>query len=151
MRYALLFIMLLLYGCNTYHVSTESLVHQMAKVKKDNRTGNMPVPVILSFNPATLIVGAALTVPFLYMASTAPHITTLRRITVLDKKGREHTLPVTNRTGIKITQKSGKHTTFYLNTMQVNDSTITGQKTLYFKSSIRPIPIANISKIEVQK
>ena len=152
-KYTFLFVVLLLCGCNTYHLSTESLVKQVADVKTETRrsTRIVPVPIFTSLNPATLLLGAALTVPFFLIPANVDTLYILRNITLQDKKGREHTIPVNDRTGIKITQKSGKHTTFYLNTLKVKDSGITGQKTHFFKTYIKPIPIDSISKIEVQK
>ena len=75
----------------------------------------------------------------------------LRTITVLDKDDKAHELPVTRSMGVKITQKSGKKTTFYFNTLLLKDSTITGSKTHFFKSNIKPVKFGDIEKIELQK
>ncbi len=124
--------MLLLSGCQTYHLSTQSLLEQFAGVKGETKVTMLIVPPFVCY-------------PGIVRGND------LRKITVLDKKEHEHTFPVTRSMGIKITQKSGKHTTFYVNTLLLKDSTITGDKTHFFKSQITPIYFANISKIELQK
>ena len=75
----------------------------------------------------------------------------MRMITVLDNHEQPHTLPVKRHMGVKITQKTGKKTTFYFDTLLLKDSTITGNKTHFITSKIRPIRFADISKIELQK
>jgi len=75
----------------------------------------------------------------------------LRTITVLDKKGTKEELFVTRSTGMKITKKDAKHTTVYFDTILLTDSTLSGCKTHFFKSRIKPIKFADISKIELQK
>ena len=75
----------------------------------------------------------------------------LRTVTVLDKKGTKEELFVTRSTGMKITKKNGKHTTVYFDTILLTDSTLSGCKTHFFNSRIKPIKFADISKIELQK
>jgi hypothetical protein len=72
-------------------------------------------------------------------------------ISVLDKKEKSHTFPVTRHMGVKITQNNGKKTTFYFDTLLLQGSTITGSKTHFLTARIKPIPFANINKIELQR
>ena len=122
----------LLSSCTTYHLSTQSLLEQFAGSQKQTKV--------------TLLIAP----PFVFFPGIVDG-NSLHSITVLDKKEHEHTIPVTRSTGVKITQKSGKHTTFYFNTLLLQDSTINGSKTHFFNARIHPIKFADISKIELQK
>lgn len=122
----------LLTGCNTYHLSTESLLKQFAASQKETKVTLLILP------------------PFVFFPGIVEG-NSLRTITVLDKKEQEHIIPVTRSTGVKITQTNGKHTTFYFNTLLLKDSTINGSKTHFFTARIHPIKFADISKIELQK
>src|SRR5271156_5148597 len=113
----LIAILCLLTGCTTYHITTQSLQAQLAGTPAEKK-GNLLIPV-------DNIKGNA-----------------LRQITVLDPKGKEKVLPVNYHTGVKITRKSGKHTTFYFDTLLLTDSTISGSKTHLFNARITPIPFA---------
>ena len=127
---ALLFITLLS-SCATYHITTESLLEQFAGVSQQTKVNMLIVPPFICF-------------PGIVKGNS------LRDITVLDKNGHEHNLPVTNHTSVKITRKDGKKTTFYFDTLLLKDSTITGNKTHFIKSNIKPIYFADITGIELQ-
>lgn len=127
---ALIFVVLLS-GCATYHITTESLLEQFAGVSQQTKVNMLIAPPFVCF-------------PGVVKGNS------LREITVLDKNGREHTLPVTNHTSVKITRKEGKKTTFYFDTLLLKDSTITGNKTHFIKSNIKPIYFADITGIELQ-
>ena len=73
----------------------------------------------------------------------------LTTITCLDKKGNMRTVGVTNRTGIRITENDKSRITFYLNTVALTDSTITGSKTHFFNAPIKPVRFSDIQKIEI--
>jgi hypothetical protein len=75
----------------------------------------------------------------------------VKNIQCFDKNGTQLLLPVTNRTGIRIIKTDNSKETFYLNTITLTDSTITGDKTHFFSSHIRPIKFADISIIEILK
>jgi hypothetical protein len=75
----------------------------------------------------------------------------LTEVKVFDKDGKEQTIEVTNRTGIRITKKDSSRTTFYFNTLMVKDSFITGKKDHFMGINIKPINLNNILKIEIQK
>ena len=129
------FSVMLLNSCATYHISTESLLQQFADVRKEEKVtyflagGNR----FLIFFPA-MVQGNS-----------------LRTISVLDKDEREYPLRVTQTTGVRITGENGKKVTFYFNTLLLKDSTITGSKTHLFNAQITPIPFSQIKKIELQK
>jgi len=117
---------LILSGCATYHITTQSLRDQLAGTTMEKKS-NLLIPV-------DNIKGNSLTT-----------------VNVLDKKEQPYTLHVTQRTGVRIKQNNGKKVTFYFNTLQVTDSTITGSKTHLYNAKIKPILLRNITSIELQK
>jgi len=128
----LFFCLFLLTGCATYHLSTQSLVEQFGNSSTEKKKIVLPIfPYVFFVDPVTG--------------------NDLQTIKVLDKKGQEIVLPVTNRTGIRITKSDSSRTTFYFNTLLLKDSTITGSKTHFFNAHIKPINFKDISKIEIQK
>jgi hypothetical protein len=128
----LFFYLLLLTGCATYHLSTQSLVEQFANSSTEKKKILLPIfPYTFFVDPVTG--------------------NDLRTIKCLDKNGQEKIIEVTNRTGIRITKTDSTRTTFYFNTLLLKDSTITGSKTHFFNAHIKPINFTDISKIEIQK
>jgi hypothetical protein len=132
MKKLLLYIssLLLLTSCATYHLSTESLVQQMADTKPERKyiySPNLPF------------------IPFSVEGNS------LQQLKCIDKNGKETTIDVTNRTSVKITLTDSSHKTFYFNTLLLKDSTITGSKTHFFEMHIKPILLRDVVKIEVQK
>jgi len=119
-------------SCATYHMSAQSLLEQFANSQKEKK-------ILIFVAP-----------PFVFFPGIVDG-NSLRKITVLDKKEAPHTFPVTRHMGIRITQNSGKRTTFYFNTLLLKDSTINGSKTHFFNARIKPIRFADISKIELQR
>jgi len=121
---------LLLTSCATYHLSTESLVQQMADTRPERKyiySPNLPF------------------IPFSVEGNS------LQQLKCLDKNGKETTIDVTNRTSVKITLADSSHKTFYFNTLLLKDSTITGSKTHFFEMHIKPILLRDVVKIEVQR
>lgn len=112
-------------------MTTQSLVEQMVDTKKEEKT--------------TVVVAFPFFIPFTVNGNS------LKEIKVLDKNDKETILPVTQRTGIRITKKDGQRKTFYFNTLIVKDSTITGKKDHFMGIDIKPISLNNIEKIELQK
>lgn len=82
---------LLLTGCATYHISTDSLVQQFANTKPEKKYIYSP------------------TIPFIPFSVNG---NSLQTITVLDKNGKETVIPVTNRTSVRITRIDSSRTTF---------------------------------------
>lgn len=121
----------LLSGCATYHLSTKSLLEQFA-----NAGTEVKVNYIIAF-------------PFFYPGTVTGN--NLSVVTCLDKNEKEYNLNVTNHTGIRITQKDKSRTTFYFDTLILEDSTINGAKSHFFGMSINPINLNNIDRIELQK
>lgn len=121
---------LLLTSCATYHLSTESLVQQMADTKPERQyiySPNLPF------------------IPFSVDGNS------LHQLKCVDKNGKETTIDVTNRTSVRITLADSSHKTFYFNTLLLKDSTITGSKTHFFEMHIKPILLRDVVKIEVQR
>jgi len=120
---AMLFVILLA-GCATYQVSTTSLSEQLN--------------------------GEVVSKGYLF-ASDAVKGNDLKTIKCVNKNGHEKEIPVTHRTGIRITKVDKSKTSLYFNTIQIKDSTITGSKTHFFKAPIKPIKFSEISKIEIME
>lgn len=118
-------------SCQTYHMTTKSLIEQLADTQKEKK-----VNFIVAF-------------PFFF-----PGIVTgnsLREVKVLDKYEKEVFLTVTHHTGVRITKKDGKRKTFYFDTLIIQDSLITGKNDHFIGVSIKPINLNNIDKIELQR
>jgi hypothetical protein len=132
MKKALLYLSapLLLTGCATYHLSTESLVQQMANTQPEKKYTYLP-----SF-------------PFIPFSVDG---NSLHQLKCLDKNGKETTIDVTNRTSVRITLADSSRKTFYFNTLLFKDSTVSGSKTHFFEMHIKPIKLRDVVKIEVQK
>jgi hypothetical protein len=118
-------------GCATYHISTQSLVQQFADTQPEKKH--------------TIVVAFPFFIPFSVNGNS------LRTLTVLDKNGKETVIPVTYRTSVRITRNDSSRTTFYFNTLLIQDSTISGSKTHFFEAHIKPMKLKDIAKIEVQK
>jgi hypothetical protein len=122
---------LLLSSCATYHISTQSLIEQLADTQKEKKV--------------TVLVVFPLFFPGVVTGNS------LREVKVLDKNEKECIIPVTNRTGVRVTKKDGKRKTFYFNTLIIQDSLITGKNDHFIGVNIKPINLNNIEKIELQK
>jgi hypothetical protein len=122
----------ILSSCATYNLSNQSLLEQFAGSGTEKKTIFLIVP------------------PYIFFPGVV-NGNDLKSIKCSDKNGREQVIEITNRTGIRITTKDGKKTTFYFNTLIIRDSTITGSKTHFFNAQIKPIELNKISKIEIQK
>lgn len=127
----LLLMVIFFSSCATYYLTPQSLAEQMVNAEPEKKT--------------TILVAFPIMIPFTVKGNS------LRTIQVTDRNGNEKTLKVTNHTGIRITQKNGKRTTFYLNTLILKDSLITGKKDHFMGIDIKPININNVEKIEIQK
>ncbi|MCC6286445.1 MAG: hypothetical protein IT249_01040 [Chitinophagaceae bacterium] len=130
MRFSFLFAMAFVFitglsGCATYSVTTQSLAGQFANVGIEKKEAPF----------------------FFYKAVYGNQLTEIR---CLDKKGNEKTLPVTNHTGIRITKADNSKVTFYFDTLILQDSSITGSKSHFFKAPVK-IYFNEITKIELQK
>lgn len=131
-RHLLIFLIapVVLTGCATYHLTTESLVQQFANTQPEKKYIYTP------------------TLPFIPFSVTGNNLTS---IVCLDKNGKETTIQLSNRTSVRITKVDSSRTTFYFNTLLIKDSTISGSKTHFFNAQIRPIKLRDIARIEVQK
>jgi hypothetical protein len=121
----------LLTGCATYHLTTQSLLQQFANTQKETK------------------VNYIVALPLIFPGTVTGN--TLQEIKVLDSNGKEQFIPVTNRTSVRITKRDGKRSTFYFDTLIIQDSTITGKKDHFFGINIKPINLNSIEKIELQR
>ncbi len=112
-------------------MTTQSLIEQLADTQKEKKV--------------TVIVAFPLFFPGVVTGNS------LQQVKVLDKNEKEVVIPVTNRTGIRVTKKDGTRKTFYFNTLIIQDSLITGKNDHFIGTNIKPINLDNIEKIELQK
>src|SRR5258706_7194998 len=119
-------------SCATYHLSNQSLLEQFS----DSRT---ETKVIIFIAP-----------PYVFFPGFVKG-NDVRAIICLDQNQKENVIPVTRRTGVRITKQDGTRTTFYFDTLLLKDSTISGSKTHFFNAPIHPIRLGDIRKIEIQK
>ena len=121
----------ILSSCETYHLSTQSLLTQFADTKKETK---------LNF-----IFAYPLIFPGVVTGNN------LREIRCLDKNEQKVNINITNHTGVRITKKDGKRKTFYFDTLLVQDSVINGSESHFLGLTIKPIKLNDIEKIELQK
>jgi hypothetical protein len=129
---SLILFVIILSSCNTYHLSNQSLLEQFAGSSTEKKTIFLIIP------------------PYVFFPGVV-NGNDLKTIKCSDKNGKEKTIDITNRTGVRITKTDGTKTTFYFNTLLLRDSTITGSKTHFFNAQIKPINLGDIGKIEIQK
>ncbi|MDP1800997.1 MAG: hypothetical protein Q8L81_06580 [Bacteroidota bacterium] len=123
---------LFIISCATYHMTTESLLKQLADTQNEKKI-NVLVVFPYFFFPG-VVTGNSLT-----------------EVKVLDKNGNEGIIPVNRQTSVRITKKDGKRKTFYFDTLIIEDSTITGKNDHFIGVAIKPIKLNNIEKIELQR
>lgn len=111
----------ILSSCATYNVTTKSLVEQFAGSNQEKKG---------------------------YFSANV-NGNNLTSVKVVDNKGQEKIIDVSNRTQIRVTKVDSSRTTFYFNTLLLNDSDLVGSKTHFFNAQIKPIKIADILKIEI--
>lgn len=117
-------------GCATYHMTTQSLLEQLANTQPQKKVN--------------FIVALPLVFPGIVNGNS------LTNIKVLDKNNKECIIPVSRQTGVRITKKDGTRKTFYFDTLLIQDSMITGKKDHFLGINITPINLNNIEKIELQ-
>lgn len=126
-----LLITVIICSCTTYHLTTGSLLQQFADVHPETKTN-----LIIAF-------------PLIFPGSVTGN--SLSSIKVLDQNNKEHTIPVTNHTGVRITKKDGTRKTFYFDTLLIQDSVINGKISHFVGLDIKPIKLDDIEKIELQR
>lgn len=125
-------ISLTLAGCATYQLPPAELFNQFANSGEEVKK--------------TVIIAP----PYVYFP-TAVSGNNLRSVRVYDASGTLVTLPVTSKTSVRFTKTDGTKTTFYFDTLLLQDSAVTGSKTHFFNLPIKPIPFRDIVKVELQK
>jgi len=136
--------LMLLAGCQTYHMSRGDLLEQFANAKHEGKR-----PPSFFMQPG-LIPVATTVVMFGFFPGVAEG-TDLKEVKVYDKKGQPVIIPLTDHTGVKITKNDSSHVIFYFNTLEIKDSTITGSKTHFFEWRVTPIKLKDVARIEIQK
>jgi hypothetical protein len=118
-------------SCMTYHITTQSLLQQLANTQPEKKIN--------------ILVAFPIVFPGIVNGNS------LTEVKVLDNHEHETIIPVSRQTGVRITKKDGTRKTFYFDTLLVQDSTITGKNDHFFGVNITPINLNNIDKIELQK
>lgn len=127
----ILFVLIFLNSCATYHMSTESLLQQFVNTHHETKV--------------TYVIVLPFFIPFTMTGNN------LKQVKCKDKDGNEVLINVTNHTGIRITKKDKSRTTFYFDTLIIKDSIINGAKSHFMGISIEPINLNQIEQIELQK
>ena len=96
------FSILIISSCATYHLSTQSLLVQLAKSQPEKK-----VNFIIAF-------------PIVFPGVVTGN--SLTELKVLNKREQECVIPISRLTGVRITKKDGKRKTFYFDTLLVSIS-----------------------------
>ena len=144
-----LFAIFSLASCATYTISNEKLAEQMSSaVPKEGTFTYTYVPVGVGAGGVIGgAVGGAISAMFQFKQVMNNGIRTL---VVQDKNGHEAKITPDQRTQIRLYRKDGDYSTFYFDTMFMNDRWWGGARTHFFPSAIKPIPFSQVSKIEIQ-
>jgi len=133
--------LLLISGCETFHLTRQDFLQQFANSQKAKIDKVMLTPPYIFFNGS--VNGYDLV-----------------DIVCYDKDGQKEIVDVKPSTTIKITKYNGTKATFYLTTMHMQDSALTGSRTrggeingvvLPIITNIKPIKLKDISKIEISE
>ncbi len=131
-------------GCQTYHLSRKDLLEQFASAKHEDKKPPS------FFTPPGAIPGALSGLMYGFFPGVAEG-TDLKEVKVYDQDGHPVTIPLTDHTGVRITKTDSSHVTFYFNTLEIKDSTITGSKSHFVEWRFKPIKLKDVVRIEVQK
>ena len=118
-------------ACTTYHLSTQSLITQFANAKPESKQN--------------FVIAYPFFIPFELSGND------VHQITCYDNNERENTIDITNHTGIRIYKKDGTKKTFYLQSLYIKDSLITGKVSQIMGIKIKPINLNDVDRIEVQR
>ncbi len=118
-------------SCATYVIPLNSFQEQMSNDKIENRKE-------VKINNPLLLNNIA------YKANNIEYIK------VVDKNGNDHSLRNSPSIEMRITQKDGKKTIFYFDTVTLQNRIISGSKSRFVQSIVKDIPIDSITKIEIQ-
>uniref|UniRef100_UPI0040490737 hypothetical protein n=1 Tax=Flavobacterium sp. TaxID=239 RepID=UPI0040490737 len=124
-------IFFMLISCTTYTIPIDSFRSQMvdanSKTMKSVRAVN----------------------PFQY-ANTTYLSNNIEKLTVWDNKGIKTYLKNSPRLEMRVTHRNGKKFNFYFDTVILENDSIKGHRSRFFKKLTRSIPMDSIRKIEIQ-
>ena len=125
-------LLLIVVSCKTYTISTESFKNQFAK------TENIEKKEVEINNP--LLYGN-----LKYVANN------IKTLNIIDKNGKELTVPNSPSLEMRVTHKNGKKYHFYFDTVILENDTLKGSRSRFMPHLTRNIPFDSIVKIEVQE
>ncbi len=122
-----------LFGCNTtYHITTQSLLQQLASSKKDSKD-SLSLVSPYQFYPGS-VEGRS-----------------LKEIKCVDKDGETCLLGITKRTSIILTAGDGSRKSVYFNTLLVQDSLMGGSRNHVFRTKSKPVKISDVANIDIER
>lgn len=128
-----IFTCITLFGCNTtYHITTRSLLEQLATSKKDNKDS------------------IKLIAPYQFFPGSVEG-RTIKEIKCIDKDGETCLLGITKRTSIVFTDSGGSRKSIYFNTLLVQDSMMGSSRNHAFRTKNKPVKIADVATIEIER
>ena len=74
----------------------------------------------------------------------------VNNLVVQDKDGKTINLPVIAGTELRLTKQDGKHILMYLSGLQVNDTSLTGLKSVFMNIRTKPVLWREIIKVQLQ-
>ncbi len=129
----LFFICITLFGCNTtYHITTQSLLEQLATSKKDNKD-SIRILAPYQFFPGS-VEGRS-----------------IKEIKCVDKEGETCLLGITKRTSIILTEADGSRKSVYFNALLVEDSLMGSSRNHSFRTKNKPVKISDIANIDIER
>jgi len=129
-----IFLLLSMYSCTTYYLSTESLNKQLANID----TSAVSQVYDFRLGPVGVLSGKHF-------------YNSIRKVEVTNKAGEKSVLKVTPNMAVKITDKKGRHKIVYFDTMFIRDSLLYGNKSHFVNLPIEPFRLGEIEKLELQK
>lgn len=122
------------FGDKTFYLDRNELVSLLSSVKEAD--------ILKVYDFRLGVIPALLGGPQFYNGIT--------QVECKDRNGQRYRVSVGKRAGIRIIRNSGKRQTFYLDTMFMRNNMVYGNKTHFANIPINPIPLEDITKIEIQ-
>ncbi|MBS1667631.1 MAG: hypothetical protein JST58_09670 [Bacteroidetes bacterium] len=128
-------IVLGLTSCKTYYMTSNSFKQQLQNID--------PNKISDAYDTRLGLAGIAL-------KGGKNFYNGIDKIKVTDKNGKELEIPVTTKTGIRLTDKKGKRVQLYFDSVFLRDSLVYGSKSHFITLPVTPMNIESLTKIEIQ-
>ena len=133
--YPLLLVLLMATSCKTYYMTPASLKNQLENIN--------PEKISESYDFRLGLAGVLL-------KGEKNFYNGIDTIGVTDKNGKEARLPVTNHTGVRLTDTTGHSVIVYFDSMFIKDSLVFASKSHFLTLPIHR-NVYSLSKVEIQK